>query len=105
MDYDWYTVEQEIRDRLTEARAAAQRWRLTHRRTPDGGSPDLHRDLDHWLGEVALHPRVAIPSEAVAPRSGQAGTTLGASTAKREHHKAPLDHLSFRSGRRRSAGS
>jgi hypothetical protein len=34
MEEDWYTVEQQVRDRLTEARAAARIWTLTPKLAP-----------------------------------------------------------------------
>ncbi len=39
MDEDWYTVEQQIRDRLTEARAAARIRALTEELAPTARRP------------------------------------------------------------------
>ena len=40
MDEDWYTVEQQIRDRLTEARTAAQIRALTEELAPTARRPN-----------------------------------------------------------------
>ena len=40
MEGDWYTVEQQIRDRLTEARAAAQIRTLTQKLAPRARRPN-----------------------------------------------------------------
>jgi hypothetical protein len=43
MDENWYAAEQEIRDRLTEARAAARIRTLTRGLRPKSGRPHVAR--------------------------------------------------------------
>jgi hypothetical protein len=39
MEENWYAVEQQIRDRLTEARAGARTWTLIHGLAPSARRP------------------------------------------------------------------
>ena len=39
MEENWYAIEQQIRDRLTEARAAARTWSLIHGLAPSARRP------------------------------------------------------------------
>jgi hypothetical protein len=41
MEEDWYTVEQQIRDRLTEARAAARIRTVTQKLAPTTRRPNV----------------------------------------------------------------
>ena len=60
MDENWYAAEQEIRDRLTEARAAARIRALTQGLHPTARLP-------HWAAIIRLAKRVWARAMALDP--------------------------------------
>lgn len=60
MDENWYAAEQEIRDRITEARAAARIQALTRGLHPTARWP-------HWAVVIRLAKRVWARAMALAP--------------------------------------
>ena len=87
MDYDWYTVEQEIRDRLFEARESARIRRLTQDRTAgtahSGYAKASVTGLAKWASALVRHLRVD-RSRADGARGGR----HGGSPAERHHRRA-----------------
>src|SRR5437899_2998564 len=65
MEENWYAVEQQVRDRLNEARAAARTGALNRGLALSGRRPNSRRDHDHSSGELGLGSRNAVVSGAL----------------------------------------
>jgi hypothetical protein len=75
MDENWYAAEQEIRDRITEARAAARIQALTR------GLHPMAR-WAHWVVIIRLAKRVWARAMALAPAHSH-GVAHGRAATKR----------------------
>ena len=63
MEENWYAVEQQIRDRLTEARARARTWTMTQGPTPAARRPHAVGITIILLGSWVWARAVQLPLE------------------------------------------
>ncbi len=102
MEEDWYTVEQQIRDRISEARAAARVRTLTQKRAPTARRPNSVGITIIRLANWVLARAMPLPLElSRALANVRAATTRCESAARERSLPCAKRSPEFRSGRRR----